>query len=363
MHLVLLNTLFALLSLLSLLQVSFSSLCPPPTGSIVVYDQCQTVAANSTYSLLSAALNGPISYFDLSPSGILSALYYSAGQSIAFLLNEISSNTATTPVVIAGNVYSPIPIPVLENVTVVEALTADVKLAHDAVNAFTVDVGQMLALGLFLRADDALYPDVSNPFLSRLAELDDILTALNEIDLTLGTYLPLISTALTSLATVSVPVRVDATTGTITSSVPVALSTLLYDALYLTDAAFLVTPSNFQMASVPISRAVMSGYLPIEQMNPNYAIGTPGYCNINITGPITSPGYPLGGTNFQNPSKSYLASLAGALTSYNPITTLQTVSTQECHNTFGVSYASTIQSLASLNLAGTTSTNNVKVFT
>lgn len=194
----------------------FTQLCSPPPGSTPVYDACAIAQSSSV------------------PNNTLStsaALYNSIdGISIANLMSPVPV-IADAPAYDGGIGFA------LQNVTVVEALTAMLRVAHNGTLAL-FDQTQLLAAGLFEASID-YYPNVQLPYLysisTYLVDIDvstsNIDTDLQVTNLVLGDIRDLLTTISGQLS-VNIPTSM-AFTQTVSATTPLSIAQILADTLYL----------------------------------------------------------------------------------------------------------------------------------
>jgi hypothetical protein len=295
---------FVFLSFLFLPCV-FTQNCISPPGVLEVYDPCVSSGfANITQYL---STNG------------------TAQGGVAALLNVAS-------VLAAATAYSGGPIITSQNVTVVDALTADVKITLDS-DIYTADITQILANALYNKAADGIYPNLQDPYLAREDELDNIVELLTDIDVNIGLMVPLLATISSSLAQglfTYVPLTVN-NLGVVTSYKSVPLSDIIYTGLFSQSLSSVNSAGDVNnVESNPIVSALITPYLDPQLVGNSYV------CDTTLVGTTLAPGWPYA-SNYHGYDGQAGGTIGQLVT--NPVTGLpyEAVSTCEYGNSFGTS--------------------------
>jgi hypothetical protein len=277
------NLLFLLYSFQHYYVPSITQSCSPPYGSTSTFDACAMSANTNLYN--ATLINAGYLY------QIDHASYASlSGKSIADLLDTK---------LVAGDQQAYSGTGPTQNVDVVDALTANLRLGYNG-SIITFDQTQLLAAGLFAPSID-YYPNIMNPYLLYLEDLDDISASLTDIDTNIALAVSYLSTIATALAPVSVPTSIAG--GVILTTAEVPLVKFLFDALYMMNVDSCNGTGYCTVSSIPIRQALMAPYLdPISELH------SPG---------TTCPWSGLGSSMVDEPFYLHGASLVGPMENQN----------------------------------------------
>jgi len=220
-----------------------------------------------------------------------------------------------------------------QNITVVDALTAVVAVSPSG-PLVTADVGQLLAAGLFA-PDFGIYPNVGNPYLIYLEDLDGMASSLTDIDSQLPVLINLVNasslqlaaihTVLTSILNVlmpQIPLAYDYN-GNVKTTTTVGLGALLFDALYLPSTSNIQTSTQILAEYMTLAR--MSG---IPWLDPSVG---PSASSCYVSVGQSAPGFPNG--NFYGQPTDNAKSDSYYTTNYlSPVSGLPIESFSRCYS-------------------------------
>jgi len=279
-----------------------------------VADQC-AIAQNANLSNLLLSINNNL-YYPPSSGGVSVANFTSS------ILTNAAYIAANTPrrSVVSDTIFYDGGGSGTQSVSVVDALVVGAKSSADS-SVFYVDIAQLLAQALYNPVVDDVYPNILQPYLADLNDIDVQLIVVNEylptlvslggsINATLNSIFLLLQNALQ----VSVPIGQNFGSAA-TSSRTAYLAPMLFDALYLADTnnIFGNHLGGF-IQYLPLVRALAMPYL-----DPN----VPQYSSCNVTtGSGEAPSFPygtlLGPGVFNQYGSSYSQSLATSIVSNLP---------------------------------------------
>jgi hypothetical protein len=268
------KNLIKIVTIIFSLSVLVSSQCVPHPSSTYVADTCSQQGLLNVTSYLS--VNG------------------TSQGSIASLLN-VASVIGAIPFYDGGIAIT------TQNVTIVDALTADVRLSTDGPIA-TADIGQLLAGALYARATDGIYPNIQDSLLTRLEELDNIVGSLEDIDFntaTIATNSALIVTSLNTLVSAlsiqlpkTITLHADGTS-TPSDFATVSLVQILADTLYSRDISSFVYSGGNRAGRVVYQPAWTATHTPYMNADVWSGPGSNSFCTLP-TSDTNAPPPPYG---------------------------------------------------------------------